>query len=405
MNILLINHYAGNPEMGMEYRPYYMAREWRNMGHSVRIVCSSFSHLRYFNPILKTSIFIETIENVEFCWIKTPKYIGNGIQRVNNIIVFLIKLILYRKRIVTSFKPDIVISSSTYPLDGVLVRWFMINKEVVHVHEIHDLWPLTLKLLGGYRSFNPFIALLQWSENFVLKNCDYLVSILPGTFPYLISHGLAEEKFIFIPNGFIELQQVIDIPKEHSELLNRLKAQGKFILLYAGGHNISNALHFMVLAAEKISDPDIAIVFVGKGTEKQSLIKMAEDKMLKNIFFLPPVSKNAIPELLKFSDCLYLGWSKSPLYEFGISPNKIFDYMIASKPIIHSYSGSYDIVKSSGCGITVQAENHEEIVRAIFEMKKKNPEELISLGRLGYQYVIRENNYKILSDRFINLLK
>ena len=30
MNILLINHYAGSLDLGMEYRPYYMAKEWIN---------------------------------------------------------------------------------------------------------------------------------------------------------------------------------------------------------------------------------------------------------------------------------------------------------------------------------------------------------------------------------------
>ena len=31
MNILIINHYAGSPEMGMEFRPYYFARAWVTM--------------------------------------------------------------------------------------------------------------------------------------------------------------------------------------------------------------------------------------------------------------------------------------------------------------------------------------------------------------------------------------
>ena len=37
MNILYIDHYAGSPEMGMEFRPYYFAREWEKLGHGVRV--------------------------------------------------------------------------------------------------------------------------------------------------------------------------------------------------------------------------------------------------------------------------------------------------------------------------------------------------------------------------------
>ena len=50
MNILIINHYAGSPEMGMEFRPYYFAKEWTAMGHRVDIIAADFSHLRRVNP-------------------------------------------------------------------------------------------------------------------------------------------------------------------------------------------------------------------------------------------------------------------------------------------------------------------------------------------------------------------
>ena len=50
MNILLINHYAGSPEMGMEFRPYYFAREWVKAGHRVDIIAADYSHLRRVNP-------------------------------------------------------------------------------------------------------------------------------------------------------------------------------------------------------------------------------------------------------------------------------------------------------------------------------------------------------------------
>ena len=52
MNILYINHYAGSPEMGMEFRTYYLASEWVKMGHNVTIIAGDYSHLRRKNPKL-----------------------------------------------------------------------------------------------------------------------------------------------------------------------------------------------------------------------------------------------------------------------------------------------------------------------------------------------------------------
>ena len=43
MNILYINHYAGTPALGMEYRPHYLAREWVRAGHRVQMLAADFS--------------------------------------------------------------------------------------------------------------------------------------------------------------------------------------------------------------------------------------------------------------------------------------------------------------------------------------------------------------------------
>ncbi|MEG1498163.1 MAG: hypothetical protein RSA02_05690 [Bacteroidales bacterium] len=46
MRILIINHYAGSPELGMEFRPYHLGKEWVKMGHQVFVVGGTYSHLR-----------------------------------------------------------------------------------------------------------------------------------------------------------------------------------------------------------------------------------------------------------------------------------------------------------------------------------------------------------------------
>ena len=47
MNILLINHYAGSPSLGMEFRPYYMAREWLKMEHQTATVELAADHFGF----------------------------------------------------------------------------------------------------------------------------------------------------------------------------------------------------------------------------------------------------------------------------------------------------------------------------------------------------------------------
>ena len=65
MNILYIDHYAGSLSLGMEFRPYYFAREWQKMGHKVRIVGADFSHLRKNNPLVNKDYEIQKIDGVE----------------------------------------------------------------------------------------------------------------------------------------------------------------------------------------------------------------------------------------------------------------------------------------------------------------------------------------------------
>lgn len=38
MKLLLVNHYAGSPRHGMEFRPYYLAREWVRAGDRKSVV-------------------------------------------------------------------------------------------------------------------------------------------------------------------------------------------------------------------------------------------------------------------------------------------------------------------------------------------------------------------------------
>ena len=46
MNIVYIEHYAGTPALGMEFRPYYLAREWVRAGHRVTVALDAPRNVR-----------------------------------------------------------------------------------------------------------------------------------------------------------------------------------------------------------------------------------------------------------------------------------------------------------------------------------------------------------------------
>ena len=117
MNILYIEHYAGSPKMGMEFRPYYLSKEWIKMGHHVDMIAADYSHLRISNPKIEHDFEKENIDGIDYYWIHTSKYKGNGLQRAFTIMQFVGKLLLHTQQIADKLKPDVIITSSTYPLD------------------------------------------------------------------------------------------------------------------------------------------------------------------------------------------------------------------------------------------------------------------------------------------------
>ena len=116
------------------------------------------------------------------------------------------------------------------------------------------------------------------------------------------------------------------------------------------------------------------------------------------------MTKSQIPSFLDKMDVLYIGWHNLPIYNFGVSPNKIFDYMLAKKPILHSISSPYDLVKISNCGISVPAEDITQIILGIITFTNISNTEREKLGLNGYNYVIKHHAYSTLAKSFLKCI-
>lgn len=405
MNILLINHYAGSVHHGMEYRPYYLAREWVRLGHRVRIIASAQSHIRTQAPRMGGLTQLdETIDGVEYRWIATPGYRGNGAARVLNMCAFVARLTQQAGKIAREFPADVVIASSTYPLDIWPAHRIAHQRGARLLFEVHDLWPLSPMELGGYSRWHPFIMLLQAAENFACRHASAVVSILPKVRDHLEAHGMAPHKLHIVPNGADPTEWLAEpgvLSGPAGATLAQLHRDGKFIVGYAGTHGLANALDTLLQAATLVDDSRIAFVLVGSGPEKAGLRQAASAAGLRNVHFCDAVAKHDIPALLRSFDVAYIGWQRQRLYRFGIAPNKLIDYMMAARPVLHSVEAGNDPVAEAACGLTVAPQNPREVARGLMTLFMMSPSERTAMGRRGQAYAIANLSYPVLGRRFL----
>jgi glycosyltransferase involved in cell wall biosynthesis len=410
MNIVLINHYAGSIYHGMEFRPYYLAKEWIKAGHDAVIVAASFSHLRQKNAEMDgADIKEEKIDGVRYIWIDTPKYSGNGFGRIKNMLTFIRKLYKYLPQITAEFKPDAVVASSTYPLDSYPARKFAKLHGAMFVFELHDLWPMSPQVLGNMSKYHPFIVIMQMAEDYWCRNADAVISLLPDADKHLLTRGMKREKYYVVPNG-VDLaewtEEAEPLPKEHGDLIESLKSRGKFTVGYIGGHGVSNGLDAMIELAERFKDDEgVHFILAGKGPEKGRLQETVKEKGLANVSFLPPVPKRAVPSLLRPMDALYCYSLRTPLNQYGMSLNKIFDYMMSGRPVLWAGEFSNDIVTESRCGFTVPPERQDLMELRLKELRSMSAESLAEMGERGRDYIMKNHTYPVLAERFTDALK
>ncbi|MCQ4764482.1 glycosyltransferase family 4 protein [Cloacibacillus evryensis] len=408
MKILLINHYAGSIYHGMEFRPYYLSKEWVKMGHEVVIVAASFSHLRQKNIEMTAEIKEENIDGIRYIWLKTPEYNGNGFGRIRNMLTFIRKLYSYLPKITADFIPDAVIASSTYPLDSYPARWIAQKHGAKFVFELHDLWPMSPQVLGKMSKWHPFIMLMQMAEDYWCKNADVVISLLPDAHKHLVTRGMQMEKYFVIPNG-VDLNEwtgeVEDIPETHKIFINQLKHEDKFLIAYTGGLVTSNTLHIIIDIADKLRhNSSIYFLLIGKGPDQSRLEEKIAKLKLNNISILPPVPKKAVPSLFKKIDLFVRFSIAKELEQYGSSPNKIFDYMMSAKPVLWTYSAKDNWIDNAGCGFTFHEYDLDEVSGKIQEIYCMDKERLSEMGKKGRDYIINNATYPILAEKFIKAL-
>lgn len=287
------------------------------------------------------------------------------------------------------------------PIFPSLTGWLLKKryKAKKFIFEIRDIWPLSAQLMMGYSKYHPFILFMAWFEKIGYRKSDYIVSVLPNAAGHINSISKNPDKLKYIPNGISEdLLNSLPLPIEISSLL----PSNKTIVGYTGTIGMANALEYLTEAAAMLKDNNqLHFVLVGDGYLKEELLKKYGN--LPNLTFIPKIKKAYMQDMIAHFDVCFIGRNNTPLFDHGVSSNKYFDYMLASKPVLVSSNRIKDPVELSDCGLIVEPDSAQAIKNGIEQLLLLPEDKLKEMGNRGRQYVLKFHNLGYLSDQYSKL--
>ncbi len=404
-SLWIVNHYADAPDRANGTRHYDLARRLVERGTDVTILASGFSHVTGREERLgRRQLFrVQQFDGVRFVWLRTFPYRGNGWQRQVNMLSFLATLLVVQTRLGT---PDTVIGSTVHPF-AALGAWLVAKARGARfIFEVRDLWPQTLVDLGTMRVGSPRERLLRQIEAFLVRRAVVVITLLPGMRDYLVEQGLPTEHVRYIPNG-VDLE-VFDRTRggeppgalgESLAAIDRMKSEGRLVFGYVGALGRVNRVGTIVQAAilaEAESPGGVGVVIVGDGPEREDLRRMCQGHA--DVIMCPPVPKQLVPRVLRAVDVGIVHATTNPVYRYGISFNKLFEYLAAARPVVFACESAYDPVAVSGAGISLPPDDPDEMADAFLRLADAGPLERAQMGTAGRDYVAREHEISRLAD-------
>ncbi len=396
LRVWLVNQYAlplGSPGIT---RHATLAKLMGARGVRTRIFASN----EHYWKAAPTAGIEQSDESSEFVHLRTLSVDSNGAKRVASMLLFSASVLWHGLRSAPGrcSPPDVVVGSSPHPF-AALSAWLLAKRyRVPFVLEVRDLWPDSLIDILGISPRHPLVVVLRMIERFLYRRAALVVALLPASRERIVDIAGRPVPTLWIPNGVDTTQLPAIRPYRPNE---------PFTVMYAGAHGAPNALHTLVRASAQLErgyPGRYAVRLIGGGKEKDALRVLAQEVGATNVTFTDPLPKDEVLAILPSADALAIPGLDTDLYRFGISPNKLFDYMGAARPILLCLKTPESPVEVSGCGLMVTPESADKLAEAIVALHDMSAEERAVMGSRGREFVIEHHDMQLLAQRLADAL-
>ncbi len=401
MRVLYFHQHFSSPSGSTGIRSYAMSRSLVDRGHEVTLVCGNYLSAKtgltgpFFNGQRRGMVNGIDVLELELSYANSDGFI----RRTLTFLKYSVKGI----KLAFTEEYDLIFATST-PLTagipGIIMRWL---KNKPFIFEVRDLWPELPKAMGVIT--NPIIlslmSVLEWMS---YHSANRIIALSPGIAEGIERRGVARDNICMIPNGCD-----LDIFNNAVEAW-RPKEIGKsdLLVLYAGTHGLANGLDSVLDAARELKSRKnhrVKFLLVGEGKLKKSLMDRAILEDLNNVIFHIPVDKKKLAGLMASTDIGLQILANVPVFYYGTSPNKFFDYISAGLPVLNNYPGWLsELINENNCGFSVSPEDPVAFAD-ILEKAAADPSVLRDRGSNAKVLAIEKFDRNMLASRWVDQLE
>jgi glycosyltransferase involved in cell wall biosynthesis len=236
------------------------------------------------------------------------------------------------------------------------------------VVDTHENWPASVKYarhtntpLGKFLS--PYKLWVEYEKRF-LPQADAVITVVKEMKERVIIQGVPRDKVLVIQN-------VIDISRFKKKQKVTNVSKGGPIIYYGGGINVHRGVQIAIKALPAILEeiPDARLWVVGGGSYLSDCENLARElNVYENIYFSGRVTQDVLWDKLLESDICLIPHLKFEQTDCS-SPNKIYQYMWAGKPIVTSNCDSLKrIVEETKTGVSYVHDDFESLAQTIVKL-------------------------------------
>jgi glycosyltransferase involved in cell wall biosynthesis len=267
--------------------------------------------------------------------------------------------------------------------------------------------------MGLFQERSRLARSLYQLEKKLVWSAAATVSVIPGVATYFEEQGLHPRNLTHIPNAAGGLREDGPRPSHDQEdnesagwkEIRARQNRGGTVLVYAGSLGVSNGVDTLVRSAALSRSAGVHLVVIGDGPQRAHAQSIAHELDASNVVFLGQLPKPETLRLLSISDGLVFHLLDAPVFRYGLSPNKLVDYLASGRPIVYAGPTTINPVSAAGTGLIAVAGDAESIAEAMVALAELPQEARVQMGRRGYDHVFQHHSIEVVGDRFAHLLE